>query len=331
MMAEVRLFAEGFRTSFEALNVGHRHWWAVVKARCYGLGLEAIPFIEKLSPTGYCVATIPEAADLRAKVSKPILVLNDRIDEQTIGAYVTHRLLPLAYSPETILLLQSRQIRYHLILNTGMNRLGLDPTGDYHHPLLEGIHSHYAAPDVNESVTQQQVRLFNQAALKHQRSERPLTLAASATGALRSGLATEENAARVGLGLYGASSFTLSGTVLAKHDLKPGETVNYGMAWMCEEPTQVAVVSVGYADGLHRAYGFNGGTLFCPQRNKHFEIIGTVCMDLCTVRDPDRQLRIGDELIAMGPQVPAAKHARISGTNEYEILTHLSSRAPRRW
>lgn len=329
-MPTLTLHAHRLREHLNVLNLGSRSLWAVVKARCYGLGWETIPLLEAHQPFGYCVATIDEGEQVRKLTTRPILVLNDGLNENICHRYETLKLTPLIWTEEQRRLAITRKIFHHILLNTGMNRLGLSPEGIYASTHLQGIHSHLVLPEHPQApITVNQVFLFNQAVEKHPGLP---TYALCASGGVLHRISSQENSVRVGISLYtggGESSlFSLSAPVLFTQKISERQTVNYGLAWHATKETNIAIIGCGYADGLSRAYGFNNGQLI-DERKQKYPIIGTVCMDICTVINHNEQLKAGDIVQIIGNEITPALHGRLSGRITYEILTGLGSRAAR--
>jgi alanine racemase len=119
----------------------------------------------------------------------------------------------------------------------------------------------------------------------------------------------------------------LTGRVLQVREIGTGEQVGYNGIWTANQPTRVATVSVGYADGYHRVLSNRAVAAFDGTR---LPLIGRVSMDLATfdaTRVPG--LRVGSDLELIGPSVPPDEVAGWAGTNGYEVLTSLGARAPR--
>jgi alanine racemase len=142
---------------------------------------------------------------------------------------------------------------------------------------------------------------------------------------------------RLGLGLYGLDdtgrlnllpALRLKGRVSQIKELRPGDSVGYGRQGRIEQPARIATVSVGYADGLLRGAGCGRYSLLIHGRPA--PILGQVCMDMCMVdvtHLPD--VRVGDEAIVFGPELPVEQLTGTLDTIPYEILTNISSRVKR--
>jgi alanine racemase len=152
------------------------------------------------------------------------------------------------------------------------------------------------------------------------------------------GEAYRSDLARPGAALYGVNptpglpnpmrpAMRLTGRVLQLRDIGAGEEVGYNGLWAAQLPTRVATVSVGYADGYHRALTNHAFASFDGAR---LPLIGRVSMDLATFDATGHPtLCVGSELELIGPDVPPDEVAGWAGTNGYEILTSLATRSPR--
>lgn len=121
--------------------------------------------------------------------------------------------------------------------------------------------------------------------------------------------------------------------VVAIKAFKKGQSVSYGRTWVCEKDTKIAILPVGYADGLLRR--FSPG-LEVTIRGKKYPVRGRICMDQCMVDigiDND-EVCLWDKVLIFGPEESGAKTtaenlAKIGNTISYEVLTSISKRVER--
>ena len=140
---------------------------------------------------------------------------------------------------------------------------------------------------------------------------------------------------RLGIGLYGISAVdhtlqnvsTLKSTILQVKALYPGDTVGYGRMGKIEKPSVIAVVPVGYADGISRGLSNGRGSFLV--NGVPVPIIGNVCMDMTMLDVTGTDAREGDEVIIFGEDNPVTRLADVLGTIPYEILTGVSERVRR--
>ncbi|MEC8572889.1 MAG: alanine racemase [Pseudomonadota bacterium] len=220
-------------------------------------------------------------------------------------------------------------------LDSGMNRLGMEAAewaavrdiALGQGPVL--VMSHLACADEpSHPMNAQQLQTFSELT---DGLDVPRSL--SATGGLLLGRNYHFDLCSPGIGLYGGQPFgdalpvaQLDLPVIQIRDLDVGETVGYGNAWSAQRPSRIATVAAGYADGLHRALGNGGISVFagdtpCP-------VAGRVSMDLITVDITDLP-DSPSHLTILNEQQTVDMLADAGGTIGYEILTSLGSRYAR--
>lgn len=202
-----------------------------------------------------------------------------------------------------------------------------------------------AADDMDSgSFTAQQMRRFDAAltTLRRNGVDTPMTHAANSAGLLAHPY-SHLDMVRVGIAIYGVPpapwmdgivelqpALSLESRVIALRTVERGESVSYGRHWYAEEPTRVATVPIGYADGIRRDSGIAGVEVLI--RGRRCPIVGVVTMDQLMVAVPDETC-LGDEVVLIGCQgdheITATEIARRLGTIPYEVITSISSRVPR--
>jgi alanine racemase len=322
----------------------------MVKANGYGLGaVEIAKALEVIEPWGYGVATVGEGAALRAAgIGRPLLVVSPFV-ARTSAEYLAFGLRPTIGDPEALRVWRGASDGpFHLEIDTGMGRAGVrwdderglsemgsllrDTTG------WEGIFTHFHSAETDPASTELQwTRLLDVLACLPGRP--PLVHAANSAAALR-GRCYAGDLARPGIFLYGGSAggaaplpvAALRARVVAVRRVSPGDTVSYGATWRAAQPTTIATLGVGYADGLHRAVSHAGGGQRLVELNgRTVPIVGRVTMDLCMVAVDGEAVSIGDVATIFGGLVSLDAQARSSGTIAYEVLTALGPRLPRRY
>lgn len=143
---------------------------------------------------------------------------------------------------------------------------------------------------------------------------------------------------RIGIGLYGVASceedrgrlhnvISLKSTIKQIKEYGPGETVGYGRHGKITKPSRIAVIPIGYADGLRRQLG-NGAACF-HVNGRPAPIIGNVCMDLCMIDVTDIECREDDTAVLFDENHPIEAISNACGTIPYEIMTGISQRVKR--
>lgn len=317
------------------------------------------------------VASLNEAKLVRSGgVKLPILVLSyfrPFIKDDLVWA-IKHGIDFMVYEPEQLKVLaraarQANQpARIHLKLETGMARLGLFPNQarDFllkiitsPHWQLAGIASHFATAEAtNHTFLRYQLATYKKFIRSMAAYLPPDLLQHIACSAA---ITTEPSAhlslVRLGLALYGLwpslanqtmvqkklPSFTLRPAltwktqVIEVQKLSRGTPVGYDRTYVTRKPTLMAVLPVGYWDGLDRKLS-NKGYVFI--KGVRCRIIGRVCMNITMVdASPVADLKPGDEVILMGGrsggEVSADKIAALTGTINYEVVTRINPLLPR--
>ncbi|HXV68078.1 MAG TPA: alanine racemase [Nitrospira sp.] len=337
---------------------------AVVKANAYGHGsVETTKALIRHGVSRVAVVSVEEGIRLRqAGIDAPIVTLGPLFREQ-IADLVAHQLTPVVSDPSVLPALgeaaASRPIPYpiHLKIDTGMARLGLTQdelvtlfsSGGIPRSLkLEGLMTHLAdsdGPAVDR--TEQQLERFNHAiqTVNTGGFRAPLIHAANSGGAVRFPQA-QFSLVRPGIMLYGYHTLPDSvpvpdlRPVLSLHTciaqlrtIQPGRRVSYNGTFTASRPTRIAVLPIGYADGLSRHLSNRGLVLV---RGRRAPIAGLVCMDMVMVDVTDVPgAGIGDDVVLIGrqgsEQITAQDIAEWTGTISYEVLCSIGPRIPRQY
>lgn len=306
---------------------------AAVKANGYGLGApEVLQHLLAAGCRDFFVATWAEAAEIESFLPQEasLSVLHGVREEDTPQALAS-RARPVLNTAQQVARWRSTGKPCDVMLDTGMNRLGLAPGDDLSGLTIHTLMSHLASADEDVPQNTQQLDLFRSAAatLRAQR----LSLANSAGICL--GAAYHFGLTRPGLALYGGIPRAeaagaiqpvvgVEAQVLQRRVLPAGQSIGYNATYTTDRALDVAIVNIGYADGYVR--GFSGrGTAGGGQ----FPVLGRVSMDLVALdvsAAPD--IAEGD-WISIDFHLPDA--ARQSGLSQYELLTLLGHRFDRIW
>ena len=109
--------------------------------------------------------------------------------------------------------------------------------------------------------------------------------------------------------------------------IKKGETIGYGRKGKAKTDSLIAVIPIGYADGLNRRMGNGAGRVYIG--GKAAPIIGNICMDLCMADVTGMNVKEGGEVVIFGDSHPVTELAKITGTIPYEVMTGISRRVKR--
>jgi alanine racemase len=327
----------------------------MVKALSYGSGRHEIAGVLQFQRVDYLgVAFADEGISLRqAGVSLPIIVMNP--EPESFDTMIEYRLEPEIYSFRILDLFYravslSQEIDYpvHIKIDSGMHRLGFSESeiprlchelSRLRNLRVSSIFSHLAGSDEDkhDEFTCYQIDLFRRASerLTEALGYPVLRHILNSSGIERFPDA-QFDMVRLGIGLYGISSVapeklrnvsTLKSTVLQVKDVYPGDTVGYGRMGKIEKPSTIAIVPVGYADGINRHLG--NGTGKFTVNGAIVPVIGNICMDMTILDVTGMDTREGDEVIIFGDENPVTDMAAELDTIPYEILTGISERVKR--
>lgn len=331
---------------------------AVIKASAYGSGSEELAkFLEHRKVAYLAVAYIDEGIQLRkAGIKLPVIILNP--DRTSVNDMVNFDLEPEVYSLEQLKdiinylkLANKSGFKIHLKIDTGMHRMGFMSQDipvlcqylkDIKSLKVASIFSHLSSSEDagDDAFTEQQVALLNKhfETISETIGYQPYKHILNSAGIVRFPQ-YHFDMVRLGLGLYGIDSagiltdqlekvHTLKATVIQVKDIGKDAFIGYNRKGRVSKPGKIAVINIGYADGLLRIAG--NGRYSVNIHGVDFPIIGNVCMDL-TIIDIGlhADVKVGDEAIIFGKNKPVEVLASVCGTIPYEILSRISNRIKR--
>lgn len=328
----------------------------MAKAFSYGSGIFQLLNTYKFKNIDYLgVAYINEGIQLRNKgIKLPILVMNP--NPEMFNLMIEYSLEPVIYSfrilNKLLFFLKKIDISYyiHLKIDTGMHRLGFlksDITNliyllDNNKKLIiKSIFSHLAASEnkKEKEFTIKQINLYNDIYkyIVNFLGYFPMRHILNTSGIINFPEA-QYDMVRLGLGFYGISydkkiqdKLKIIGkltTVISQIKiLKLGDTVGYGRKFFVKQPTRIATLPIGYADGIDRRLGYGNG--YVVINNYKSYIIGEICMDMIMVNINDINCNEGDKVTIFGRFPTINELANICNTNTYELLTSISNRIRR--
>jgi len=340
---------------------------AVVKADGYGHDAKVVSdYAIKGGASQFGVATLNEGIKLRSfGVKKPILILGNLYTKRDLIISFKNDLMPTISSIRECLICNNigkhfgLKFSLHLKVDTGMSRLGFESNKfvqqfekikSFENISIEGIYSHLSSADEDnaldsQSITQLQRLKFNEL-LKQinldRKNEINIHLANSAGMLLNKDF--HFHMVRVGLSMYGYSP-------LAKIDknlcLKPalflkvkvafirvidqGVRVSYGGKFVSHRNSKLAILSIGYADGVPRNLS---GKINVIHNNKFYPQVGSITMDQMMVDITDsNEIKVGSTMVLLGSDgdktISPLEWARKSNTIPWEILCSFKNRLPK--
>jgi alanine racemase len=327
----------------------------MVKALSYGSGRHEIANVLQFHRVDYLgVAFADEGISLRqAGITLPVMVMNP--EPESFDVMIQYRLEPEIYSFRILDLFQKAVIRnqeidypVHIKIDTGMHRMGF--LGSEVQQLcselsrlktlkVHTLFSHLAGSDeeVYDKFTEEQIESFRQASdMIMDALGYPVIRHILNTSGIERFPSAQFEMVRLGIGLYGISNVnpgklrnvsTLKSTILQIKPVNPGETVGYNRKGKFDKPSVIAVVPMGYADGLNRRLS-NGRGKFLLNA-KLVPIVGNICMDMTMIDVTDTDAKEGDEVVIFGEGNSINTIASQLDTIPYEILTGVSERVKR--
>lgn len=347
--------------------IGHALLAPVIKSNAYGHGIELIAKICDQNPLVdmLCVVSVREALLLRREgITKPLLVIS--ILDDSLEEAVAHNIDLVAYNFETITQLNAigqnlgKKAQIHLKFDTGLSRLGLHSDNllaliEQIHSLpfitIRGIFTHFAESESDDQTfTAHQLAQFNTFIKKLDARGIHIPLKhAACSAAITASTDNHCTMVRLGIGLYGLwpsqENKQLTERLYPAFSLKPvmtwktriiqikeipaGSSVGYDRTYQANHHTRLAILPVGYWDGLDRGLSNKGHVCI---NNQLAPIRGKIAMNLCIIDITGLDVSPHDEVIILGnyPGVTAEAIAQHCDTINYEIVTRINPLLPRR-
>lgn len=318
----------------------YKYYFGVVKADCYGHGIKCVKTIIEAGCNYLAVATLDEALEIRKEISSiPILCLGI-IDSKYIPLCIENNITVTISNLDYIKnIVANKSLKVHIKINTGMNRLGVNNKDEFNEIYqlakdkftLEGIYTHiYNATNEMDTINQ-----YN----KFEEITRDINLSDIKIVHLGASEATElylkktyANGCRLGISMYGLvpcsgipfrSTFSLYSEVIQINDVVNG-TVGYNGNYKVNGNEKIAVIPIGYADGIIRKN--TGREVYI--NNKEYKIVGNICMDMLFVKVDD-SVKVGDKVTIIKDIDNIIKIANYLDTITYEVLCSIGKRVPR--
>lgn len=344
-------------------DIGKSEIMAVVKANAYGLGAVRVSrFLEEIGVGFFAVACLEEALELReGGIKGEILTLGPILPEQTEAAIennITTNIIGIehaeALSAEAVKL--GKKMKGHIKLDSGMARFGLVLEGRVDEAVeetlriaslpalqVEGVFTHYTDADLpqGDDFNKHQISLFDEATdklrarglvfKKHSASSHFTSIYPRChndlvrVGSLLLGTDTD-----LPYGTQSVHATQLKSRIYQIKEVEAGRPVSYGPIAYTMRKTRLAIVPVGYADGLRRTIQ-NRASLIV--NGKFAPIIGKICMDYLMLDVTDVEAEAGDVVTVFGRDGDAKQElwqmAELYGGTMGEVPTVLTPRVPR--
>jgi alanine racemase len=324
----------------------------VVKADAYSVGMPAIArHLASAGADSFFVARLKEGVTLRKLLPAARIFVFDGLLAGNAAGFETHRLIPVLNTLDEIsawaaqALAAKQTLPAALQVDSGMNRSGLSRDDVLHlagsRQALAGldlqlIMSHLACADEpDHAQNRNQLERFRTALAMLP----PAKASLAATSGIELGREYLFDVVRPGVGLYGGNPqpsranpyrmvVRLHAPVLQLRQLQPGDCVGYGATFVAKRPSTIAIVAMGYADGIIRAAGSKGAAIL---RGRRVPFAGRISMDLLAldVTDLASEIQIGSDVEFLGDAISLEDMAAAAGTINHEVLTSITPRASR--
>lgn len=322
----------------------YEYYFGVVKADCYGhYGIKCVQSIIDGGCNYLAVASLDEAMEIRKKIKNiPILclgIVSLKYIDVCIKNNITLTISNLDYLKE-LLKLNHSNLKVHLKIDTGMHRLGFynkeELTETYNlilksNLILEGIYTHiYDALD--ETNTLNQYKKFEEITSNIDLSIIPIRHLGASDATINYKKLKYANACRLGIVMYGLmdtlddsylSTFSLHSEVIQINNVTD-ETIGYGGKYKVKGTEKIAIIPIGYADGIIRK---NTGR-YVYINDKKYQIVGNICMDMLFVKVDD-SVKVGDKVTLIKDINHIREIAKHLDTITWEVICSIGKRVPR--
>lgn len=358
----------------------YKYYFGVVKGNAYGHGITYV--INELIDSGVnylAVSSLEEALEVRNINKKiPILCLEPIAIEYLdicIKNKITITVHEYNYAKKLIEKDNSKKIKIHLKIDSGMNRLGFkdkEEINDIYQKLkenknieMEGIYTHFATLGINDKEWDNQLEKFKELTSDIDFNEIPIVHLAKSAAFIDHPKIDFCNGIRMGIAMYGYDpnpvynykgfknklrkikreifkkknkvsktqtkipielkpAFKMYTEIIQIKDVKKGEFVGYGAMYRASENMKIAIMPVGYDDGIFRKSRGRYVTI----KNKRYQIIGDVGMGMSAIKI-DENIDINDKVTLIGDSTPIKEVARHNETSIYEIMCNIGKNIPR--
>ncbi|HEY9551942.1 MAG TPA: bifunctional UDP-N-acetylmuramoyl-tripeptide:D-alanyl-D-alanine ligase/alanine racemase, partial [Prevotella sp.] len=328
----------------------------MIKADGYGAGaVEIAKTLQDHRVDYLAVAVADEGVTLRKNgITSNIMIMNPELS--AFKTMFDYDLEPEVYSfrlLEALIKAAEKEgitdFPVHIKLDTGMHRLGFDPTTDMERLIKRlkqqnaiiprSVFSHFVGSDDDrfDGFSEEQFTLFDEGSRKlqaafHHRILRHIDNSAGIEHFPQRQL----DMCRLGIGLYGINPrtnyiinnvCTLKTTILQLRHVPGGNTVGYSRKGTIAHDSTIAAIPIGYADGLNRHLG--NRHCYCLVNGKQAEYVGNICMDVAMIDVTGIECKEGDSVEIFGDHLPVTVLSTALDTIPYEVLTGISNRVKR--
>ena len=337
-------------------EVGDTKVMGVIKANAYGHGaVEIAMSLSKTKIHGFCVALIKEIIELREHgITKPILHLGKlspkNLDIFDVNTLCTINSFDDIDAIQNYFIKTGIKISAHVKFDTGMGRMGfhysqaeevLAKIQQCEAINLEGVYSHFSTAEETDITFMELQRFrFDEIIKFSNLLFLNLTYHISNSAGIFKDSRNHYDMVRPGITLYGVTPFGpphsqlnpvmhFKAPVVLKKRISKGESVGYNQTYIAEKDFEMAVIQVGYGDGIPTQFSNSGAVIW---NEKRLSIIGKVSMDLITIDCTNTDLNIGDDVTIWGSENHRIESlSKEVNKNPYTFFTGVTQRVKREY
>lgn len=317
----------------------------MAKANCYGFGYKLCSFFDS-EVDYFAVSSYYEFIKIKKYVTKPILILDTIYDKKQLKYLIKNNAELTVSNKESLEVLinvsksVNKKIKIHIAINTGMNRLGIKEEREIidivnlvkktQNIEIKGIFSHYFQAN-NKYFDNLQIKILNKMVyiIRKMLNISPIIHICSSDGVLTKNYG---DMVRVGYGIYSDKSYEtiiLKTKIIDIQYLDKNEVAGYNGIFVSNKNTKLAVIGIGYGDGILRNITNKGYVLI----NDRYAKIVACCMDTMIVDVTDINSKVNDDVVIIGKyeknKISICDIACWCDTIGYEIIVRLSDRIKR--
>lgn len=325
----------------------YSYYIGIVKADNYGHGgIESVEAVIDGGCNYLAVATLDEALKIRENIKNiPILCLGP-VPCEHISLCIKNNITITINSLEYLKELEKyniEKIHVHIKINTGMNRLGISNIEELQdvinilnkkNALIEGIYTHLYDAD-NKEIYEKQLSKFKEIINSIDISNIKIIHMAASDGIVNYTKPDFINGCRIGIMMYGftknkslnlQSTFSLYSEVIQINTLNKGDTLGYNGIYEAKQREKIAVVPIGYADGIIRK---NTGR-YVYINDRRYKIVGNICMDMLFIQIDD-SVHLHDKVVMLKNISHIEEVAKYLETIPYEVMCTIGKRVQRKY
>ena len=316
----------------------YKYYFGVVKADSYGHNdISTVKTIINAGCNYLAVATLDEAMEIRSHIKDISILCLGIIDPKYIGVCIENN-ITITISNLDYLKKIDGNLKVHIKVNTGMNRLGVNNKSEFNEiyklinekgMYLEGIYTHIYDP-ANIDTTNKQYDIFESITSDIDLNSIPIIHVGASEATEFFKKKDYANGCRLGIAMYGLvdyenlkSTFSLYSEVIQINEVTDG-IVGYNGNYKVNGTERIAVVPIGYADGIIR---HNTGR-YVYINDKAYKIVGNICMDMLFLKVDDN-VKVGDKVVIIKDNKHIKEIADYLDTITYEVICSISKRVPR--